>query len=218
MLSPNGSSDTCIADGVFHIPMPCFHGALPVYPQVVTTFLHNASRRTRRAMHAASDAPYHAAAKPPPLGGLPPPHEACQEHAAHLVEWSTTLSSQGSLGACTSKVFPPSSMPLSRRTATQERKLLAVSCERLVGSDAGRDSAHRWAPCLGTPRRPPTPPPLCMTTGASADHFIRLEEDHERQRQPEGLGRLEVHDELEPRRLLDGQVGGLRAREDLVDV
>src|SRR5687768_6952788 len=32
MLSPNGSSDTCIADGVFHIPMPCFHGAIPVYP------------------------------------------------------------------------------------------------------------------------------------------------------------------------------------------
>src|SRR5438094_2396661 len=29
MLSPNGSSDTCISDGVFHIPMPCFHGALP---------------------------------------------------------------------------------------------------------------------------------------------------------------------------------------------
>jgi hypothetical protein len=27
MLSPNGSSDTCISDGVFHIPMPCFHGA-----------------------------------------------------------------------------------------------------------------------------------------------------------------------------------------------
>src|SRR5712664_668079 len=32
MLSPNGSSDTCISDGVFHIPMPCFHGAIPVYP------------------------------------------------------------------------------------------------------------------------------------------------------------------------------------------
>src|SRR5712664_3559243 len=28
-LSPNGSSDTCISDGVFHIPMPCFHGAPP---------------------------------------------------------------------------------------------------------------------------------------------------------------------------------------------
>src|SRR5882724_1917844 len=30
MLSPNGSSDTCISDGVFHIPMPCFHGAPPL--------------------------------------------------------------------------------------------------------------------------------------------------------------------------------------------
>src|SRR6266446_10887574 len=32
MLSPNGSSDTCISDGVFHIPMPCFHGATPGSP------------------------------------------------------------------------------------------------------------------------------------------------------------------------------------------
>src|SRR2546428_9161471 len=32
MLSPNGSSDTCISDGVFHIPMPCFHGAPPDLP------------------------------------------------------------------------------------------------------------------------------------------------------------------------------------------
>src|SRR5882762_5385228 len=44
MLSPNGSSDTCISNGVFHIPMPCFHGALPVYPNVIITFLHNTSR------------------------------------------------------------------------------------------------------------------------------------------------------------------------------
>ena len=68
MLSPNGSSDTCISDGVFHIPMPCFHGALPVYPQVITTFLHNASRRTRRAMHASCDSPWHLSAKPCVLG------------------------------------------------------------------------------------------------------------------------------------------------------
>src|SRR5262249_46858048 len=27
MLSPNGSSGTCIPDGVDHIPMPCLHGA-----------------------------------------------------------------------------------------------------------------------------------------------------------------------------------------------
>src|SRR6266571_1061642 len=47
MLSPNGSSDTCISDGVFHIPMPCFHGALPVYPKVLLHFsimLHGAAQ------------------------------------------------------------------------------------------------------------------------------------------------------------------------------
>src|SRR4029453_11124086 len=47
MLSPNGSSDTCIADGVFHIPMPCFHGAIPVYPKVLLHFsimLHGAAQ------------------------------------------------------------------------------------------------------------------------------------------------------------------------------
>src|SRR5262247_1106949 len=45
MLSPNGSSGTCISDGVFHIPMPCFHGALPVYPRVLphsSIMLHGA--------------------------------------------------------------------------------------------------------------------------------------------------------------------------------
>src|SRR2546430_9672963 len=47
MLSPNGSSDTCIADGVFHIPIPCFHGAIPVYPKVLLHFsimLHGAAQ------------------------------------------------------------------------------------------------------------------------------------------------------------------------------
>src|SRR5713226_1862463 len=47
MLSPNGSSDTCISAGVFHIPMPCLHGALPVYPQVLphsSRLLHGAAR------------------------------------------------------------------------------------------------------------------------------------------------------------------------------
>jgi len=46
MLSPNGSSDTCIADGVFHIPMPCFHGAIPVYPKVLPHSYFALSRRT----------------------------------------------------------------------------------------------------------------------------------------------------------------------------
>src|SRR3989449_11520845 len=47
MLSPNGSSDTCISDGVFHIPMPCFHGAIPVYPKVfyISPLCFTAQRR-----------------------------------------------------------------------------------------------------------------------------------------------------------------------------
>jgi len=39
-----------------------------IYPQVINTFLHNASRRTRRAMHASGDAPCHASAKHHVLG------------------------------------------------------------------------------------------------------------------------------------------------------
>ena len=42
----------------------------------------------------------------------------------------------------------------------------------------------------------------------SADHLVRLEEDAGRQRQPESLRCLEVHHQLEPRRLLDGQPTG----------
>src|SRR6266705_3067242 len=59
MLSPNGSSDTCISDGVFHIPMPCLHGALPVYPKVLLHFsimLHGAAQGsgTRATFFACS--------------------------------------------------------------------------------------------------------------------------------------------------------------------
>src|SRR5512132_3088066 len=55
MLRPNGSSDTCISDGVFHIPMPCFHGALSVYPQVLphsSKLLHGAASPESSAAHA----------------------------------------------------------------------------------------------------------------------------------------------------------------------
>src|SRR6266571_4496204 len=34
------------------------------------------------------------------LGSLLLPHDAFQEHAAHVVEWSTTLSSKGSESTC----------------------------------------------------------------------------------------------------------------------
>src|SRR5215469_4599157 len=45
VLSPNGSSGTCIPDGVYHIPMPCLHGATkpPVRP-VRETFASYGSR------------------------------------------------------------------------------------------------------------------------------------------------------------------------------
>src|SRR3989442_624524 len=59
MLSPNGSSDTCISDGVFHIPMPCFHGAIPVYPKVLLHFsimLHGAAQaRGTRPLETVGD-------------------------------------------------------------------------------------------------------------------------------------------------------------------
>ena len=151
MLSPNGSSDTCIADGVFHIPMPCFHGAIPVYPKVITTFLHTASRRTRRAIHASRDAPCHSSAQPPLLGGLPPPHGAFQEHAAHLVEWSTTLSSKGSSGTC----IPDGVATFFHAAFTAHS-----------GSDAGADAVGSRLQPIVRPRRASTIQdltPLCRT-------------------------------------------------------
>ena len=52
----------------------------------------------------------------------------------------------------------------------------------------------------------------------SADHLIRLEEDSRRGREPEGLGNLEVNDQLKRGRLLNRQVGRRGAFEDLVHV
>jgi hypothetical protein len=50
------------------------------------------------------------------------------------------------------------------------------------------------------------------------DHFVRLEEEQRWHRDPEGLGRLEVDDQLKLHGLLDGQVRGLCAPENLVDI
>src|SRR5947209_14304911 len=49
-----------------------------------------------------------------------------------------------------------------------------------------------------------------------SDQLICPKQERLRDRQPEGLGGLEVDDELELAGLLDRQVGGLRALEDLV--
>src|SRR5882724_13608393 len=52
----------------------------------------------------------------------------------------------------------------------------------------------------------------------SADHLIRLEEERRGNREPERLSGLEIDDQLELRRLLHRQVGGLSPLEDLVHI
>ena len=53
---------------------------------------------------------------------------------------------------------------------------------------------------------------------ALLDYLIRPRQQRRRDRQAEGLGGLEVDHQLELRGLLDGQIGGLGALEDLVDI
>src|SRR5438876_3241671 len=66
----------------------------------------------------------------------------------------------------------------------------------------------------GAARRPPVKGP--GTSGdPSLDHLIRPLQERRRDRQAEGLGGLEVDDELELRGLLDGEVARLGAFEDL---
>src|SRR5262249_20540281 len=50
------------------------------------------------------------------------------------------------------------------------------------------------------------------------DHLVRLQQHARRDREPEGLGRLQVENELKLHWLLDGQVGRLGACENLVHV
>src|SRR5215470_18557446 len=50
------------------------------------------------------------------------------------------------------------------------------------------------------------------------DHLVRLEEEHRGNGQAEGLGGLQVDDQLELYRLLDREVGGFSAFQNLVYV
>jgi hypothetical protein len=50
------------------------------------------------------------------------------------------------------------------------------------------------------------------------DHLVGAHQHRLRDRQAERPGGLEVDHQIELRRLLDGQVGGLGALKDLVDV
>jgi hypothetical protein len=50
------------------------------------------------------------------------------------------------------------------------------------------------------------------------DYLIRQDKEGRRNRDPEGLGSLEVEDQLKPHGLLHGQVGGLGSLLDLVHI
>src|SRR2546425_11680605 len=50
------------------------------------------------------------------------------------------------------------------------------------------------------------------------DHLVRPQQQRRRDRQAEGFGRLEVDDKFKLRGLLDGEISGLGALEDLVHV
>jgi hypothetical protein len=55
-------------------------------------------------------------------------------------------------------------------------------------------------------------------TRSLVDHMVRPQQDRLRDREPQGLRRLEVDDQLKLGGLFHGKVGGLRAFENLVDV
>src|SRR6266851_1189428 len=61
-------------------------------------------------------------------------------------------------------------------------------------------------------------PSASIAWSSLLDHLIRPQQERLGDREAEGLGGLEVDDQLERRRLLDRQVARLRTLEDLVDV
>ena len=80
------------------------------------------------------------------------------------------------------------------------RKLFPVACKRLFGKAPRHVSL----------------PPVCPAR--LLDHLIRLEEERRRDRKAEGLGGLEVDDQLEPRGLSQRQLTRPSAIEDLCDL
>ena len=56
------------------------------------------------------------------------------------------------------------------------------------------------------------------TSSDSPDHLIRPDKDRLRNRDAEGLGGFQIHDQLELGRLLDRQICRIRSPEYLVDI
>src|SRR4029450_13185589 len=101
--------------------------------------------------------------------------------------------------------------------AGAQRTLEAVRCSAWFGADSGRGAVHGRAPSRMAPR---VTDAASRTRDAlrSAEDLVRLEQHHGRQREPEGLRRFEVDDELKPHRLLHGQVARPGPSQDFVYV
>ena len=84
-----------------------------------------------------------------------------------------------------------------------------------VGKSNGLVLPHQRCSCVKAPNAAISSG-MVGALGLLLDHLIRPLQKRRRDRQAEGLGGLEVDDQLELRRLLDGQLGGLGALENLV--
>jgi Transposase len=116
--------------------------------------------------------------------------------------------------------------------------LLRKSYQRCAsGAADSRSGAQRSGGCRPSPARrgsAETPPTSALTPGCSPcstfhapsqclcagllEHLVRKVEQMRGQRQAEGLGRLEVDDELKLHGLFHRQVGGLGSLQNLIDV
>src|SRR5688572_9761997 len=102
----------------------------------------------------------------------------------------------------------PTSRRISRRTSGEPKR------EHRLGT-----SSPPAAPQRSAPRRGHQPARSAGSGGGSSlDHLVRPQQQRRRDRQIEGLGGLEIDDQLELGGLLDGQVSGSGAPEDPVYV
>src|SRR5437867_3188637 len=99
--------------------------------------------------------------------------------------------------------MPRSTAPMPRQESSHERSAQSARSYDGRGSPAKPSAALRSRP---------------RWSSTLLDHVVRPHQDRLRDRQAEGLRGLQIYHELEFRRLLDGEVGRLRALEDLVHV
>src|SRR3990170_1928946 len=96
--------------------------------------------------------------------------------------------------------------------------MATVSARAITSTTATSRNADPEGLMRGLYPRPGQNTAIGLSGGSSFNHLIRPNQQRLGDRQPEGLGGLEVEHQLELGGLLDGEVAGLRALEDLVDV